>query len=71
MHQVKTVSVCKKLAAGVVVSPRRSNYPRGGPGQKSNFCFPKKSHSAENTLFHILIQCGTNPNLYTLPKTLS
>ena len=59
------------LTAGVINSPRRNNYPRGGPGKKFKFFFSENSHIAENTLFHILIHCETIPYPYTLPKTLS
>ena len=31
----------------------------------------KLSHTAKNTLFHVLIHCETNPYPYTLPKTSS
>ena len=43
----------------------------GAGGPKSGDKIRKLSHSAENTLFHILIHYETIPYPHTLPKTLS
>ena len=49
-----------KISAAVIIIRRRNNYTRGGGCRKKFFDFFEKicrklSHSAENTLFHILI----------------
>ena len=62
----------KKLSGGGKIMRRRNNYPgRERVGQKFEKKCPKLLHSAENTLFYILIHCETIPYPYTLPKTLS
>ena len=68
----KKYPAAEKLSSGLKFVRRRNNYP--GPvqvGQKFEKKIPKLSHSAENTLFPILIPCEAIPYPYTLPKTLS
>ena len=70
-----TILLGEKLSGGVKIMLRRNNYPgRARVGQKIEkkiLQCRKLSHTAENTLFHILIHCETIPYPYSLPKTLS
>ena len=66
----------KTSGGGVKKFQRRNNYAApeqisraGAGGPKNGKKIRNLSHSAENTLRHILIQFGTIPYLYTLPKT--
>ena len=61
-HSVTTVS------AGVIFSPRRNNYPRGGPGNRSKNCSGKSL-----TVPKIVAQCPKRviPYLYTLNRTIA
>ena len=61
-HSVTTVST------GVIFSPRRNNYPRGGPGNRSKNCSRKSL-----TVPKIVAQCPKRviPYLYTLNRTIA
>ena len=43
-----SISTRNMLSAGVILKPRRNDYPRRGPGKKFKKIFSKKSHLAEN-----------------------
>ena len=61
--QSKQYPQAKNLIAGVLIRPRRNNYPRGGPGKKLQKFFSKNSRSAEIesiTQLPILIHCRTH-----------
>ena len=65
----KKYPAAEKLSGGGKFIRRQNNYPAAGVGgpkirKKISLC-RKLSHSAENTLFHILIHCETIP--YTYP----
>ena len=82
---VKTIRRGKNYKGASADGRRRKIYAAaehlsrvGTEGPKLQIFFSKKSHvcrklphSAKNTLFHMLIHCGTVPYPYTLPKTRS
>ena len=69
----------EKLSGGGVKNIRRRNSyaaaeqrsRAGAGGPKNRKKIRNLSHTAKNTLLHILIHCGTIPYLYTIPKTRS